>query len=259
MPGGYVRWNELESVLSRWSSRIDIKVFGIIGGEPFLNPELDLWIKNLRYQYPSMEVMVVTNAQLFLQNLWFLDVMREVGNIHLKFSVHQPNANYLKNAVDTVLKRFKWEAADSNNEQSEIKSYSAENNIHFQIAAHSSFLKTYQGVYGSMKPYNNNPIESFKICVQKECPLLYQGKLYKCSSLALLKQVLGDHKQLDDADWHPYLDEKIGLDVNCSDIDLERWVNNYAKPHSVCRMCPTEKDHPYRPHWPMVINKTKIT
>ena len=107
-----------------------------------------------------------------------------------------------------------------------------------------------------MKPYNSDPIKAIDICEQRTCPLLHQGKLYKCSSLALLDQVLEDHNQLGDIDWQPYIDQ--GLRLDCDQTILEQWVDNYDNPHRLCSMCPTEENAAFHPHWGSVINKIKI-
>jgi hypothetical protein len=66
--------------------------------------------------------------------------------------------------------------------------------------------------------------------------------------------VLGDHYLLDDADWQPYL-QYNGVGIEDSDKDIQTWINNYAKPHSICRMCPTFEDQPFYTHWDKVQTK----
>ena len=53
--------------------------------------------------------------------------------------------------------------------------------------------------------WDSNPIEAFDICSQQTCPLFYQGKLHKCSSVGMLDRMLEDHNQTDDPAWAPYL------------------------------------------------------
>lgn len=253
MKGGYVRWEDIKPNLDAWYDRVHIDCFGFMGGEPLLNPELDTWIREFRKNYPTTTIMIISNATLFMRNLWLLDTMADVGMVYLKFSLHQPNAEYTKQSIDAVLTRFNWQWLEEEKRwflPGTILDFEIEDNL-------DRFTKLYRGEYGSMKPYNSNPIESHKICTQIICPLLYEGNLYKCSSVALLKRVLGDHNQLDDPDWQKYLNYN-GIGVDCSDEDLLAWVNNFAKPADICSMCPTTADCAQRPHYNTVVSKIKI-
>lgn len=252
MKGGYVKWANAKLSLDSWFDRIRVDCFGFMGGEPLMNPDLETWIREFRREYPWTTIMLITNAQLFMKNLWILDIMEEVGMVYLKFSVHQPNADYIKQAKKAVLDRFDWIYG------AEVKGryFYKEKILDFVVEDQPTFLKTYQGEYGSMKPYNNNPIQAFKICTQQICPLLYDGKLYKCSSVGMLGRVLADHNQINDVDWQPYLNQ--GLSLDCSDEELSAWANNFGKPAKVCKMCPTSADNPYHPHYSTVVSRINI-
>jgi len=252
MKGGHVKWSTAKPWLDAWFDRIRVDCFGFIGGEPLMNPELETWIREFRKNYPFTTIMIVTNAQLFTKNLWILDVMEELGMIYLKFTNHIPKAKYFTKAVDTVLSRFPWEY------KPEWERYFYQEKIlDFLVSESPTFMKTYRGEYGSMKPYNNDPQQAFKICNQQICPLLYNGRLYKCSSLGMLSRVLQDHGQVDDPDWQPFVQNQ-GLDLSCSDEELRAWADNFGKPIKECRMCPTEKDKPFHSHYDTVVNRINI-
>jgi sulfatase maturation enzyme AslB (radical SAM superfamily) len=249
MKGGYVKWETIKPTLDKLFSRMRVDCFGFIGGEPFLNPELETWVREFKTNYPYVTLMILTNGQLFMKNQWILDCMEEYGMIYLKVSEHQPGEPYFEDMINTIKNRFSWKQVDS-----ELYFYQ-EKILDFEIAKLPTFLKTYQGEYGSMKPYNSNPDEAFKICNQQICPILEDGKLYKCSSVGMLNRVLGDHNQLDDSDWQPYLN--TGLSLDCTDEELRAWADNFGKPNEICRMCPTHQDTPYYPHYQNVTSNLK--
>lgn len=249
MRGGYVRWSQMQEWLDKLFARLTVGQFHIIGGEPFLNPELKLWVESFRQRYPTVKLKIVTNGTLLNKHMWIIDAMQTYGNIILEISNHQPHLPYVNEFKDEILKRIDWQELNYNN-------YSHEwiaNDLSFQISKSESFLKTYKNEYGNMKPYNNNPTEAFSICTQQMCPLLVDGKLYKCSTVGLLDRVLKDHNQLEDIDWQEYLD--TGLALDCSDKELQAYANNYNKPHSICRMCPTSKDNAWHNHLNSVTSK----
>jgi hypothetical protein len=247
MRGGYVRWQQMQEWLDVLFTRLRVSCFSIVGGEPFLNPELQLWIESFRQRYPETMLMILTNATLLDKNWWIIDSMKKYGMIYLKMTNHQPHLSYFEKAKEKLLSSFNWEQHEENYwfEPTKI--------LDLRIEQSSTFMKTFKGSYGSMKPYNNNPIEAFEICNQKICPLFVDGKLFKCGTAGLLHRVLQDHNQLNDVDWAPYVNK--GLKLDCTDEELRAWANNYGKPHSICSMCPAANDNPFHSHFATVESK----
>jgi len=249
MSGGYVKWQTARPWFDTLFSRVRVDCFSLIGGEPFLNPELETWVREFKENYPYVTLMMLTNGQLFHKNKWILDCMEEYGMIFLKVTEHQPGEPYFTDMVDAILSRFDWEIVDG-------RYFNQKHILDFEIAKVPTFMKTYRGEYGAMKPYDNDPTQAFQICNQQICPLLEDGQLYKCSSVGMLHRVLGDHDQLDDLDWLPYLNS--GLSLHCSDQELQAWVDNFGKPHNtLCRMCPTASDQVFFPHYENVKSRLK--
>ena len=91
-----------------------------------------------------------------------------------------------------------------------------------------------------MMPHDSDPAEAFKQCCQQTCPLLYKGKLYKCSTAGLLEDTLARFGNPNYEHWEPLIDK--GIAPNCSDSELENFLNNFGKPNSLCRQCPTQSD-----------------
>ena len=233
-----------------WWEKIEFDVIGFIGGEPMINPELKDFLYKTQRKTEKC-VMLVTNATLWHKWPGFMDFLKDTGDVILKFSVHQPNAPYMQKAIQEVLDSLPWERTHSDHdfiENYECKEY----RLNFQIDRTTAFLKTWKGnSYLDMKPYNSNPGKAFSICSQSHCPLLYNGRLYKCSSIAMLENVLTDHNRHQDPDWQDYLTYK-GVGPNDDYADIVDWASNYAKPHKICKMCPEPADKPYIPHIPNV-------
>ena len=233
---GSVKWEQGKQWLKNWLERIDISGFGIMGGEPTLNPECEQWIYGVRELLPNSQIRFTTNAVTFLNNTDVLDWCVDVGNTIFKFSIHQ-DLSYSQDSIDYVFKKFNWKPVTEYG----INRWVGPNGTRFQINAPQKFYKTYQGTYGNIRPHNSNPKDAFEMCVQQTCPLLYEGKIYKCSSIALLNRVLEEWKQPISANWKPYTDYQ-GISTSSLDKDIKYFINNFGKPHSICKMCPTKKD-----------------
>ena len=111
--------------------------------------------------------------------------------------------------------------------------------MRLQINRPQTFIKTYRNDYANMRPFDSNPADSFAICIQQTCPLMLGGRMYKCSTLGGLGDVLKRFNITDPA-WDPYRDQCIAPDS--ADADIQAFINNFGQPNRVCRMCPTAQD-----------------
>jgi hypothetical protein len=239
--GGLVTWDQGREWLKTWLNRVDIPDFGLIGGEPLLNTGVIDWIKGCRQLMPDSQIRFTTNAILLKKHPNVVRALLDVGNCVIKLSLHQPKEFYTQEVLSWIFKITDWTAI----EEYGIKRWQSANNVRLQINFPQEFIKTFRGNYNNMSPHHSLPADAYNICVQRTCPLLYNNRLYKCSSIALLNKVLTDWNQIDNEEWLPYLNYQ-GLGPDCSDSDLSMFLNQFGKPESICSMCPTEKDHDSR-------------
>lgn len=227
----YVPWQQMQDDLIAWLQVIDIPDFGIMGGEPLLNPEISEWISGVRALMPDSQIRFTTNGLLLHKHLDLLDLIFETGNIVFKITQHQ-NTAQLKKTIEYIFQKYSWQPVYEYG----INRWISDNGVRFQLNTPERFIKTYRNNYDDMLPYESDPVKSFEICVQKTCPLLYQGRIYKCSTQALLKDTLIKVGSPNSDQWAPYL--IAGLSSHSPVSDIRRFIDNFGKPHSMCRMCP---------------------
>lgn len=232
---GYIPWAEGKKQIETWLERLDIFDFGIMGGEPLINPETDAWIQGVRDLLPTSQIRFTTNGTLLHKNLDIIDLLADVGNCVFKITVHEKES-YVEDIIKLIFGKYKWSAVTEYG----INRYITDNGFRFQINRPDVFLKTYQGDYTNMQPHNNIPQDSFNICCQKTCPLLYKGMIYKCSTSGLLKETLEKFNNPNLALWQPYIDN--GIDARCSVEELQKFLSNFGQPNNMCSMCPSTKD-----------------
>jgi len=233
---GSVSWKKGKEWLETWLERLSIPDFGIMGGEPTLNPECEQWIYGVRNLMPNSQIRFTSNAVNFSHKPEVLDWCVDVGNTVFKFTLHEDKP-YAKDAVDYVFGKHTWKPITEYG----INRWIGPNNTRFQINSPTQFIKTYRGKFGSIRPHSNQPKNAFEICIQKTCPLLYEGRIFKCSSIALLKRVLHDFNQSVTNDWKRYTDYN-GIGPRSSDKEIEFFINNFGKPQNICAMCPSKDD-----------------
>lgn len=232
---GYVTWDNGSKQLKDWLNIIDITDFGIMGGEPLINPEWRKWLVGVRNLLPDAQIRFTTNGLLLDRARDILDICNDIGNVILKITVHVNDSN-LESYIDQIYKSAEWKPVVEYG----ISRHVGKNNVRFQVNRPTQFLKTYQGMYDNMKPWNSNSVDAFNLCIQQTCPLLHEGKIYKCSTAGLLKETLARYKNPNWQDWQPYIDH--GISPTDPEEAIVSFINNFGKPNKICAQCP-DKQH----------------
>ena len=246
---GYVTWADGSRDIESWLGRIDINEFGIIGGEPLINPQWRDWIVGLREIMPAAQLRFTTNGLLLDRAPDILDLCESVGNIVFKITVHV-NDERLEEHIRSFHLAKSWTPVVEHG----IHRWVGPNNIRFQINRPQKFVKTYKNDYQNMQPWNSDPAEAFDDCCQKTCPLLYQGRIYKCSTAGLLKDTLERFGNPNIEQWQPYLTS--GISVNDPDDAIQRFCDNFGSPNAICAQCPSSQTGSID-HYSTVIFKNK--
>jgi len=229
---GYVSWKDGKKQIQDWLERVDILDFGIMGGEPLINPEVREWIQGCRDILPTSQIRFTTNGLLLHKHLDVIDLLSDIGNCVFKITVHQ-NDKILNEIVREIYSRFKWESVVEYG----ITRHKTKNNFRFQVKRPDLFLKTYKNSYHDMMPWNSIPSEAFSNCCQQTCPLLYNGAIYKCSTAGLLADTLKRFNNPNLEQWLPYIAE--GISPDCAEEILLDFISNFGNPNVICGQCPS--------------------
>ena len=231
---GYVTWAEGKAHIEDWLKRIDIPDFGIMGGEPLINPQVRDWIIGIRELMPDSQIRFTTNGLLLERHWDIVELMHNLGNVSLKITSHTPDK--VNDTIKRIFNSYNWDPVH----EFGIDRYITTNKFRFHVKTPDVFLKTYRGEYKNMMPHNNNPVEAFASCIQQTCPLLYKGKIFKCSTSGLLAETLERFDYPNYEHWRKYIPQ--GISASSSNQDINEFINNFGKPNSICAQCPTQKD-----------------
>lgn len=249
---GYVTWENGKKQLEPWLSRVSFKDFGVMGGEPLINPVIKDWLCGLRELMPNTQIRFPTNGILLTKHLEIVDLLHDIGNCILKITIHTEDKR-INDAIKWIQNRYKWNPVT----EFGIARWKTSNNMTFQINKPSTFNKTFKNDYNNAEPYSSNPVDAFKFCHQKLCPLLINGRIYKCSTSGLMDSVLNRYDYPNPTMWKDYLDDKlngsIGIDSN--DNDISEFIDNVGKWHHTCSQCPTNDTASVLDHQSTVIKR----
>lgn len=233
---GSIRWSTGKQWLEPWTDRLDLQAIGLMGGEPLMNPDLENWLYGIRELLPNAQIRFVTNGTLLHKHWKIFDILRDLGNTVFKISYHTQSES-LDQCIDRIFENYEWEPVT----EFGINRFKEKNrDFRFQLARPEYFFKTFIGPYEDMQPHNNNPSDAFDMCVQQKCPLLYNGKIFKCGTLGLTPDILSRFNHPNSTQWEKFID--TGLDPQCKISEIEKFVANFGKPHRMCGQCPSKKD-----------------
>jgi organic radical activating enzyme len=234
---GYLTWDQGEKWFSSWKNVINIEEIGIMGGEPLINPQWLSWLFGIRKMFPNSPIRFTTNGLLLDRHPDILDLLDEIGNVVFKITVHVENEK-LENTISSLLSQRNWKPI----KEFGINRFIGNNKVRFQINRPTTFLRLFKNNYNNMAPWNSNPKEAFSTCIQQTCPLMYKGKIYKCSTSALLADTLERFGHPNWEQWRPYLVD--GISPSDDLLTIKNFIMNFGKSESICAQCPDNNSEP---------------
>ena len=210
---GHQRWADHAEAYEAWAKRLDIPRITILGGEPTLNPDLELWALNLRRLWPDAVIMVQSNGTYQKEmhfDLWF---KYRVG---FGLSLHDPNT------------------------AEEIKTHWFKNGLPMAgfIEAFTFHQSSVIEQNGNYTLHTSNSIKAFNACDMKHDHTMYQGRLYKCPAMSNLPDFDSQFGlELDDRQ-RELLYSYQPLSSDCSEEDLQNFVKTKDTPIAQCEFCP---------------------
>ena len=190
--------------LQKLSEQVCILRFWLLGGEPFLNPDLKEYIKEARRILPDSEIKLVSNGLLIpTQNESVFEMIRRC-DVTVDISGYPPTMA-IKDKIVECLER----------EQ-----------IAYQFREE---VKTFFALLGK-KP-KSDPMVAQEHCCDRTCHLLRNGRLYKCPVDGLMYKYKERFSVLN-------FPESEGLDIYAD--DFLKNMHRLEEAISLCRYCAEE-------------------
>jgi organic radical activating enzyme len=216
---GWNSWRDYESVYQQWSEQLNIGDISIMGGEPLLNPEFDLWVSGLRKLWPQAGLAIASNGTQLHKHKNFYQTLLQDPGLKINVSLHnkQHKAVMLQHVKDFLTAPFTY--SFDNMPYNQSLTITDSNNISIKIMYNWWF---HQGAVvagpepGQHTLHQSNPEVAHSICHSKTCHHFENGRLYKCGPAALF----------------PEFDRQIGLTLSDNDRELINSVASLGLEHS---------------------------
>ena len=248
---GVYRWADQKDNILAWLDRVQVEdTVCLFGGEPFLNPDLHLYIEGiceyLANQYRQSMLFIQTNGLRLLDRPEILELYQHpeiARRLHIDVSYHTSNTQ-ARAKMDQGIEYFQQGIADN------IKNtWDGWNHSGFTVTDYvgNKWVKHYEIENNQIVPNNSfdgdEYIKSHEWCHIKDFINLFEGRLYKCPPMAVLNDYLQSRDSYNPV-WNDWLEyNSCGLDD-----DLESWLSTQSGPERVCNMCFARKDDYYIEH-----------
>jgi len=212
---GHQRWADYSDAYEAWSTRLDLPRITILGGEPTLNPDLELWAMNLRRLWPDSVIMIQSNGTYLRPehfDLWF---KYRVG---FGLSLHNPDT------------------AENIKQQWHLNGFPMAGFIEAFTFHQSSVIER----DGYFELHTSDPVKAFNCCDMKHDHTMYQGKLYKCPAMSNLPDFDQQFDLRLDQRQRELLYSYKPLAHDCDELELQKFLADKDSPIPQCEFCPQE-------------------
>ena len=219
----------------------------VLGGEALIEPRTKEVLKLIRDMSEGVYVKIFSNGLLIPQNTdWILEHMKEGGIFRI--ILHIPPTDERLGRTDKTgdityenVRNFIEIAEKEGIDMSLLEISENWYDLWFDLL---------QWKDNKLYPWEDNNIEkSFEYCTAPNVQL-YLGRLWKCPSIAYLRETLVSTGQVDDPVWQKYLNYHA-TPIDAPIEELYAMADEVLNPHEICNKCPSD------PKWYRAIKQLK--
>tara|TARA_B100000925_G_C21970184_1_gene457499 strand:+ start:124 stop:933 length:810 start_codon:yes stop_codon:yes gene_type:complete len=219
----------------------------VLGGEALIEPRTKEVLKLIRDMSDGVYVKIFSNGLLIPQNTdWILQHMKEGGifRISLHIPPSDPRIGRTDKRGDITYKNVRDFIEVAKREGVDM------NLLEISENWDDLWFDLLQWKDNKFYPWEDNNIDkSFEYCTAPNLQL-YLGRLWKCPSIAYLRETLVSTGQVDDPVWQKYLNYHA-TPVDAPIEELYAMADQVLNPHEICNKCPSD------PKWYRAIKQLK--
>jgi len=253
---GHLLWDDHKDEYAKWAKLVNIDLIGILGGEPFGNPDMMNWIHGIAELWPKSSLTIVTNGTQFDRWPNLYDDLSIYGDrMQIEIYHHTPmswayavekHSKFLKNPRSYA--PYRENRKITHDADMQMLQWRDKSGMNLKLAqewhfATSSLIRDQDN---KLSLQNSDPDEAAKICDfnNSGCHHFINGKLYKCGVVALLPEFIKQFKVDMDTRQQQLIDSYVPASADWSSEDLSQFIDdlNNKKTIPQCNLCPANKE-----------------
>jgi len=223
-------WHNNKLAAEQWSTILDPYEIGIIGGEPFTNPDLDNWVKGLLELFQPIDFRITTNGTYLRRDIDKVLEYTKLG-VNIEISSHS-DKHYLEHN-NFISQHYPYPV-----QEDDCVTYTNGDKGFIEIRNATEFfnisLKNIDN--GVFYMHDSNPITAHSSCPVSDCHYIVEGNLYQCVVTAtgplFAEQFNVDTKSKD------LLSRVKSISPFDSQDKIDNFLNNIETPCEQCALCP---------------------
>lgn len=254
----HYHWKNSQRRVEKWAKILDIGNITILGGEPFLHPDLVSWVKGIRQSFFNCKDIRVVTGLTGKQLLRYKESVLECikNNVAVQISVHDPNWwDLSQSVVEEILSDITFNKLVTIDPGSfpldRINYTDNEGNLIFVLMGLWAFFPNSQKYVkdGVIYLHDNDPKQAHNLCYCKTCQYIVDGFMYKCA-LTGVADVITKQLTIDERS-KKILEEVQGIDP------FSNPILDFSQPVSQCSLCSTNLEK-LIPIYPLPAKKPKL-
>lgn len=247
---GYYRWKDYEYKNKIWPKYINPGQISILGGEPYLNPDLINWAQGVRSIWPDHNfITLATNGTLLDRNKVknTTKAILKLG-IQIEISVHDEKQH--KKITGDFFKILKeenisfevediWDDYTSEYDKQRIRRSDNGEVLGTVASAYMFENMSVKTVGEAINFYSSDPEQAHKICLARECHYILNGDLYKCVVVSTGKEFSNQYTI--DSRSKSLLDQYLPCDPLSGEKEINSFLNTIKNTIPQCSLCPSKK------------------
>jgi len=260
--GGNDKFVRFEQEANAWSQKLHVNDFCIIGGEPFVNYDLDSWVHGLRDRFDCKDFRVVTNGTLLAKHADKFKSWFDRG-VTIELSFH--SMAHVKRAfdiIDDVLdgKYEKYQITKRNFIKDQPRHIGCEYDEAILLGNHPAFIINYKTRFIKWGPstfkegvwhfHKSKANKAHANCWHKDTPYIFKGKMYKCGTVVGAQEFVKKYsvRPQDKELYESY------RPIDPMSNNLEVQIQNLNNSIPQCSLCPSKSEE----YEDIVLDKKKI-
>jgi organic radical activating enzyme len=248
---GYYLWKDSEKKNQQWPRFINPGRISILGGEPYLNPDLMSWVRGIRSLWPDHDYITVATNGTLLDRSKIKQHTKEIIKlgIQIEISIHDPKQH-------EKIERDFLRILDEESIEYEIVDIWDDYTSRFDKKRiidrrNNKVLGTTQSAYyfenisiesqdeTVIRFYSSNAERAHSNCLSRECHYIIHGDLYKCVLVSTAKEF---SKQFSlDPGSQRLLDMYQPCDPLRDDNEIFDFLDSIKNHIPQCSLCPTQR------------------
>lgn len=236
---GHQLWDDYKDEYQKLSQQLDIDQIQIIGGEPTLNPDFELWVEGISNLWPDSKLQISTNGSRLDKLTPDIYQILSKHNGTLWITCHDIK---LYDGFLEFTKQFLDEIVYDNNEppaRRVSRNFVDVNGVEIILDWTQTFVSSaIENIDNKLSMKFNSDVDiAHDKCGFKNCHQMYKGKLYKCPLVSILPDFLDQFDVAMTSD-----DRKLAYSYQplTADGNIVEFVNSIDDSIPQCKFCPSQ-------------------